>query len=53
MLNLIFLKFGKVQRFETLHTVSNVNKNKFQIKILEEIPLFAFEFLILSNSDCF
>ena len=42
MVILIFLKFGMVKLFETLHTVSNVRINIFQIKIFNEITLFLF-----------
>ena len=38
----IFLKFGMVKVFETLHTVSNVKMNIFQIKIFNEITLLLF-----------
>ena len=40
----IFLKFGMVKVFETLHTVSNVKMNIFQIKLLNEITLLLFIF---------
>ena len=40
MSNLTFLKFGMVKLLETSHTVSNVNRNIFHIKIFEEIIFF-------------
>ena len=38
----IYLKFEMVKVFETLHTVSNVKMNIFQMKIFNEIALLLF-----------
>ena len=38
----IFLKFGMVKVFETLHTFSNMKINIFQMKIFNEITLLLF-----------
>ena len=42
MVIFIFLKLGMVKLFETLHAVSNVKINSFQIKIFNEITLLLF-----------
>ena len=42
MVIFIFLKLGMVKLFETLHTVSNVKINIFQIKLFYEITLLLF-----------
>ena len=42
MANLAFLIFGMLKLIETLHIVSSVKKNIFQVKIFEEIALFLF-----------
>ena len=42
MENLTVLKFGKLELPENLHSVSNLKKSIFQIRIFEEISLFLF-----------
>ena len=42
MIIFIFLKLGIVKLFETLHTVSDVKINIFQIKTFNEITLVVF-----------
>ena len=42
MMIYIFLKFGMVKVFDTLHTSSNVKMNIFQMKIFNENTLLLF-----------
>ena len=42
MVIFIFLKFGMVKVFETLHTVSHIKMTIFQMKIFNEITLLLF-----------
>ena len=42
MVNFIFPKFGMVKLLQTLHIVSNVKINIFQMKIFQKITIFLF-----------